>query len=86
MLGGGVLSMAQICLGRMVAGVFPNVAGEFSDDHIVHVAAGAMIATELGLSVTDSRGSPINWGHGHLPFLVVGWPAAHAQLIDMMTS
>jgi len=70
----------------MAAGVFPADDAQVLDDHIVHVAAGAMIATELGLSVTDGRGSPINWGNDHIPLVVVGWPPIHAQLIKLMKS
>ena len=73
-------SMAQICLGRLAAGVYYRIGP-------MHLAAGAIIAQELGLPVTDATGESIDWGSDDdLPVVVVGWPEVHAQLIKAMKS
>jgi len=66
------------CLGRLSALVIYGVEP-------VHMAAGAAIALELGLRVTDATGGRIDWrGDGELPVVVAGWPEVHAQLIRAM--
>ncbi len=70
--------LGLVCLGRLSA--FVIYGGE-----PVHIAAGAAIALELGLEVTDGKGGPVDWsGDGELPCMVVGWPEVHAQLMEAM--
>lgn len=69
---------AQVCMGRLAAAVFYKIAP-------MHIAAGACIAAELGLRVTDSHGRDLDWGSDEdLPIVVMGWPQVHLQLIDAM--
>ncbi|MBN4064678.1 hypothetical protein JYU04_02970 [Dehalococcoides mccartyi] len=69
---------ALVCLGRLPAAVFYGIEP-------MHFAAGAMIASELGVLVTDDRGNPIDWSKDdELPVVVFGWPEIHAQLMDVM--
>jgi len=68
----------QLILGRLAALVVFRVAP-------VHVAATALIAQELGLRVTDTRGRPVDWsGNDELPEVVIGWPEQHAALVQAM--
>ena len=70
--------MGQVCLGRLSALVIYGVEP-------VHLAAGAAIALELGLKVTDAAGEPVDWsGDAELPVVVAGWPEVHRQLIEAM--
>ena len=46
--------LALICMGRLSAAVFYGIEP-------VHFAAGAMIASELGVLVTDDTGLDIDW-------------------------
>jgi len=70
--------IALVCLGRLPAGVFYGIEP-------MHFAAGAMIAGELGILVTDDHGDPIDWSKDdELPALVIGWPEIHSQLLDVM--
>ncbi len=70
---------AQVCMGRLAAAVFYKI-------NPVHIAAGACIASEHGLRVTDSQGRELDWStDGDLPVVVIGWPDVHSQLIDAMT-
>jgi myo-inositol-1(or 4)-monophosphatase len=67
--------MMQLCLGRLDAVVFYGIEP-------VHLAAGALVASELGLRVTDISGTDIDWSSdGEIPVVVVGWPSVHAELI-----
>jgi myo-inositol-1(or 4)-monophosphatase len=67
-----------MCMGRLPGGVYYGVDP-------VHFAAGAMIAGELGLRVTDGVGEPIDWSNDdELPVVVIGWPVIHQQLIEAM--
>jgi len=78
MFSSAAYSMAQVCLGRLAAAVFYRITP-------VHVAAGALIAMELGLSVTDGTGERIDWSaDDKLPLVVTGWPEVHAQIIKAM--
>ena len=71
--------VAQICLGRLAAAVFYKITP-------VHLAAGALIATELGVVVTDALGTPLDWSQdGEFPVVVIGWPEVHDQLIKAMS-
>jgi myo-inositol-1(or 4)-monophosphatase len=70
--------MGLVGLGRLAALVIYGVEP-------VHMAAGAAIALELGLRVTDATGAPADWsGDGELPVVVAGWPGVHSQLIEAM--
>jgi len=70
--------IALVCLGRLPAAVFYGIEP-------MHFAAGAMIASELGILVTDNRGVDIDWSKDdELPVVVIGWPEIHAQLMDVM--
>lgn len=70
--------MAQLCLGRLSAAVFYGIEP-------VHLAAGAMIASELGVLVTSDDGGAIDWSKDdELAVVVVGWPTVHSQLIEAM--
>ncbi len=70
--------MGMVCLGRLSALVIYGVEP-------VHLAAGAAIALELGLPVTDGRGVAIDWSDDdELPVVVAGWPEIHRQLIAAM--
>ena len=70
--------IALVCLGRLPAGVFYGIEP-------MHFAAGAMIAQELGILVTDERGEPIDWSKDdELSVVVIGWPEIHSQLMDAM--
>lgn len=70
--------MMQLCLGRLDAAVFYGIEP-------VHLAAGATVALELGLKVTDDKGADIDWsGDGEIAVVVAGWPKVHAELIAAM--
>ena len=71
--------VAQICLGRLAAAVFYRITP-------VHLAAGALIAAELGIVATDASGAPLNWSQdGEYPVVVIGWPEVHGQIIEAMS-
>ena len=70
--------IALVCLGRLPAAVFYGIEP-------MHFAAGAMIASELGILVTDDKGEPIDWSKDdELPVVVIGWPEIHARLLAEM--
>ena len=70
--------IALVCLGRLTAGVFYGIEP-------MHFAAGAMIASELGIRVTDELGAPIDWSKDdELSVVVIGWPVIHEQLLAAM--
>lgn len=70
--------IALVCLGRLPAAVFYGIEP-------MHFAAGAMIADELGILVTDENGNPIDWSKDdELSVVVIGWPVIHRQLLDAM--
>ena len=72
--------LGQLSLGRLHAVVFYRVAP-------VHVAAGAAIAQEAGIRVTDGQGRPLEWDDDERAFdiVVAGWPEPHAALLETMT-
>ena len=73
--------LAQLCAGRLPAVVIYNVPEP------VHTAAGACIAYELGIEVTDHRGGPIVWSPDlAVPVIVFGWPEPHRQVIEAMAA
>lgn len=48
----------------------------------VHLAAGALIAQEAGVIVSDERGQPLDWrSEEPYPIAVLAWPSVHAELI-----
>ncbi|MBT7078356.1 MAG: inositol monophosphatase [Chloroflexi bacterium] len=70
--------IALVCLGRLPAAVFYGIEP-------MHFAAGAMIANELGVLVTDELGAPIDWSKDdELSVVVIGWPVIHEQLLAAM--
>jgi len=70
--------IALVCLGRLPAAVFYGIEP-------MHFAAGALIASELGVLVTDDTGEPIDWSKDEeLPAVVIGWPEIHRQLLAVM--
>lgn len=70
--------LTQVCQGRLAAVVFYGIES-------VHIAAGALLATELGLKVTDDRNNGIDWkNEKENRIVVVGWPEVHNQLITRM--
>ena len=70
--------ISLVCLGRLPAAVFYGIEP-------VHLAAGALIADELGICVTDDSGQVIDWSKDdELPAVVIGWPNIHDQLIKVM--
>ncbi len=72
--------IALVCLGRLPAAVFYGIEP-------MHFAAGAMIADELGILVTNENGDPIDWSKDdELSVVVIGWPVIHRQLIDAMSA
>ena len=76
----GAYPAAQVCMGRLAAAVFYKIAP-------MHIAAGACIAEELGLRVTDSLGRELDWNSDEdLPIVAMGWPAVHGQLLAAMSS
>ena len=73
--------LAQLCVGRLPAVVLYNV------QEPVHTAAGACIAYELGIEVTDEHGEPIEWSPDlEMPVIVFGWPEPHRQVIEAMAA
>ena len=51
----------------------------------VHLAAGAMIAGELGAVVSDGDGNPINWrSNDTIEIAVVAWPSIHPHLMNAL--
>ena len=46
-----------------------------------------MIASELGVLVTDDTGGAIDWSKDdELAVVVAGWPGIHRQLLEAMAS
>lgn len=75
MFGSAAYPIAQLLQGRLSALVVLKVAP-------MHVAAGAAIASELGLVVSDLHAAPIDWAtDGDLPGIVIAWPEHHAALM-----
>ena len=70
--------LMQVCLGRMAGVVFYRIEP-------MHIAAGALAATNLGIKVTDGLGRQIDWSsNDEVPVFVVAWDAVHSELIDAM--
>jgi myo-inositol-1(or 4)-monophosphatase len=70
--------IGQVCLGRMSGVVFYKVDS-------VHLAAGALVAQELGALVTGADRRPLDWMSGapH-EVAVVAWPSVHGELVRAM--
>ncbi len=67
-----------VCTGGMSGVVFYRIDS-------VHLAAGALIAKELGATVSDEHGEPLDWlSEDSFPVAVVAWPSVHADLIAAM--
>lgn len=50
----------------------------------MHIAAGALICSELGLSVTDADGNDLDWtSPENLPHAVLAFPEFHPKLLAM---
>jgi myo-inositol-1(or 4)-monophosphatase len=74
----GAYPIALMCLGRLSGGVFPYTGK-------VHAAAGAVVAQELGLKVSDSMGKEIDWSsNDFIPLLVIAVPSLHLQLLKLI--
>ncbi len=72
--------LMQVCLGRMAGVVFYRIEP-------MHIAAGALAATNLGIKVTDGRGGNIDWSsNDEVPMFVVAWGAVHSELIDAIAN
>jgi myo-inositol-1(or 4)-monophosphatase len=70
--------IGQVCLGRMSGVVFYKIDA-------VHLAAGALVAQELGALVTDAHGRPLDWtSEAPHEVAVVAWPSVHAELVAAM--
>ena len=72
--------LMQVCLGRMAGVIFYRIEP-------MHIAAGALAATNLGIKVTDGGGHNIDWSsNDEIPIFVVAWGAVHSELIDAITN
>ena len=70
----------QVCLGRMAGVVFYRIEP-------MHIAAGALAATNLGIKVTDGLGRQIDWSsNAEVPIFVLAWDAVHSELIDAIAN
>ncbi len=70
--------LAQVLLGRLHGYVGSNIN--------VHTAAGAMIARELGIRVTDETGGDVNWApDDSYTALLVAWPRTYDLLLSRLT-
>jgi myo-inositol-1(or 4)-monophosphatase len=76
-LGSVPSSIVELINGRVSACVFHNFG-------TVHLAAGAMLCSELGLRVTDADGKDIDWvSPANLPNAVLAHPEFHPKLLAM---
>ncbi len=70
--------LMQVCRGRMAGVVFYNIEP-------MHLAAGSLIAQELGVIVTDGQGDAIDWStDDELSIVAVGWPSVHSELVSAL--
>ena len=77
--------IGQVCLGRMSAVVLYSRSPARPSS--VHLDAGVMVAEELGVLVTDTRGAKIDGLSSDAPSaVVIGWPEVHAELIAAMNA
>jgi len=67
-----------VLLGRLHGAVYHDI-------DIVHIAAAAAIAYEMGVEVTDGDGYAIDWAsRNNVDKLVFAWPRTHASLLELM--
>ena len=77
-LGSAPYGLFQLTTGRLGAQVFFNAGVE-------HIAAGAAVCAELGITVTDAEGKPLVWEHGVVfPTVVCAWPSVHGEVLEAM--
>lgn len=70
--------IALVCTGGMSGVVFYTIDS-------VHLAAGAVIAQELGAIVSDEHGKALDWqSEESYPVALIAWPSVHSQLIEAM--
>ncbi|MBI21193.1 MAG: hypothetical protein CL780_02975 [Chloroflexi bacterium] len=68
--------MSHLCQGRLGGGVFYGIDS-------VHLAAGALIAQELGMCVSDEENNIIDWKNNHeKPIVIIGWPQIHKEILE----
>jgi myo-inositol-1(or 4)-monophosphatase len=74
-LGSAPYGLFQLAVGRLGAQVFYNAGVE-------HIAAGAAVCAELGVTVTDAQGQALEWKPGAVfPTIVCAWPSVHAEVL-----
>jgi myo-inositol-1(or 4)-monophosphatase len=79
-LGSAPYGLFQLAVGRLGAQVFYNAGVE-------HIAAGAAVCAEMGVTVTDAQGEPINWEPGAVfPTVVCAWSSVHAEVLEAIAS
>jgi myo-inositol-1(or 4)-monophosphatase len=77
-LGSAPYGLFQLAVGRLGAQVFYNAGVE-------HIAAGAAVCAELGVTITDAQGEPLKWEPGAVfPTAVCAWPSVHAEVLAAM--
>lgn len=71
--------MMQLCLGRLSGIVFYHIEP-------MHLAAGAMVALESGIRVTDESGADIDWSKDDsIPIFVAAWHDIHDELVNALS-
>ena len=79
-LGSAPHGLFQLAAGRLGAQVFYNAGVE-------HLAAGAAVCRELGISITDERGAPLTWKpNAVFPVAVCAWPSLHEQVLEAIAA
>lgn len=74
-LGSAPYGLFQLAVGRLGAQVFYNAGVE-------HIAAGAAVCAELGVTITDVNGDALNWTPGAVfPTAVCAWPSVHPEVL-----
>ena len=72
--------IAQVCMGGMSGVVFYKIDS-------MHLAAGALIAQEVGAIVSDEHGNPLDWrSTDSYPVAIVAWPSIHTSLLQAMAA
>ena len=68
--------ISHLCQGRLGGGVFYGIES-------VHLAAGALIAQELGMCVSDEENNIIDWkSNDEKPIVIIGWPQIHKDILE----
>jgi myo-inositol-1(or 4)-monophosphatase len=79
-LGSAPYGLFQLAVGRLGAQVFYNAGVE-------HMAAGAAVCAELGVTITDANGDALNWTPGAVfPTAVCAWPSVHPEVLEAIAS